>query len=187
MSRASLADVIIESARLQLKPTSESYADDVFQNFTAEVTTYMFPAPPAAIDETRQFLRRARSQVEAGTDLQVAVLLRSGEEFLGHAGLHHLQTATPELGIWIRKDEHGHGYGREAVTALADWALENLAFEYLIYPVDRRNFASRRIPESLGGRVEAEYEKLNESGVGLDLLEYRIHRDALAKNRRAEP
>jgi RimJ/RimL family protein N-acetyltransferase len=187
MSSESLTGVIIDSPRLRLVPTSESYAEDVFQNFTAEITTYMLPAPPAVVDETLQFLRKARSQVESGTDLQVVVLLKPGQEFLGHAGLHGVDTRTPELGIWIKKAEHAHGYGREAVTALADWAVDNLMFEYLKYPVDRRNVPSRRIPESLGGRIEAEYEEVNGSGFRLDLLEYRIYRDALTKRRRSGP
>jgi hypothetical protein len=54
------------------------------------------------------------------------------------------------------------------------WAMVNLDFDYLIYPVDRRNLPSRKIPESLGGSIKAEYEKTNASGAVLDILEYRI-------------
>ena len=39
--------------------------------------------------------------------------------------------------------------GKEAITALKHWADANLRYEYLAHPVDRRNGASRRIPESL--------------------------------------
>jgi RimJ/RimL family protein N-acetyltransferase len=181
---ASYADVSIATERLLLLPTHERYAGDVFPSFTAEVTTYMFPAPAQAIEETIDFLRTARASNEAGTDLQVVILHGETREFLGHGGLHHIDTPTPEIGIWIKKATHRHGFGLEAVTGLADWALANLTFDYLIYPVDRRNAPSRRIPESLGGAIAREYRQTNASGNELDLLEYRIEASVLAGRRR---
>jgi ribosomal-protein-alanine N-acetyltransferase len=73
------------------------------------------------------------------------------------------------------------------VSALARWAFENLDVRYLIYPVDRRNTASRRIPESLGGIIEAEYEKTNESGRVLDEVEYRIYPPEAQSMSRGDP
>jgi [ribosomal protein S5]-alanine N-acetyltransferase len=140
----------------------------------------MFPAPPRELDDTLAFLRDARARLEAGKELQVVILVRATGEFIGHGGIHHVDSTTPELGIWIKKGAHGHRYGREAVTALSAWALGHLTFQYLKYPVDRRNIASRRIPESLGGRVEAEYELTGAAGNLLDLVEYHIYRDDLA-------
>jgi RimJ/RimL family protein N-acetyltransferase len=180
-----LRTVSIHSERLSLVPTSEAYAHEIFAEFTPEVTAYMFPKPPEVIEETLAFLSAAREELRSGESLNVAVLARDSGEFLGCAGLHHVPSRTPELGIWIKRGAHGHGYGREAVTALAGWALANLDFDYLVYPVDRRNGASRRIPESLGGAVKAEYDKVNESGVTLDILEYRIERSALRRLLRA--
>jgi RimJ/RimL family protein N-acetyltransferase len=182
---ASLAGIQIESDRLRLLPTSEAYADVVFREFTSAITTFMSPAPASTIDETLAFFRGARAGVESGRELQVVVLLKPADEFIGHAGLHGLDTAAPELGIWIKENAHRHGYGREAVTALCAWALGHLDFEYLTYPVDRRNGPSRRIPESLGGTVAREYEETNASGTLLNLLEYRIYPEQLRGRRAA--
>ena len=178
---ARLDDLEIRSPRLRLVPSALEYAPAIFASFTAEVTKYMFPAPAREIAETEAFLRGARAATEAGTDLQVVILNGETEEFLGHGGLHHIDARTPELGIWIKTAAHGNGYGREAVTSLALWARANLNFDYLIYPVDRRNIASRRIPESLGGVIEAEYAMTNASGNELEILEYRIYPSTLAK------
>lgn len=172
---ASPAGVVIETERLRLLPTAENYAEAVFTAFTAAITTYMFPAPARNVDETRAFLRQARAATESGSDLQVVILHRQTGEFLGHGGLHHISGRTPELGIWIKQAAHGNAYGLEAVNALSGWAKENLDFDYLVYPVDRRNLPSRRIPEALGGVVAAEYRQINASGNELDLLEYRIY------------
>lgn len=172
---APLTDVIIESERLLLLPTSEDYAREVFAAFTPAIAKYMYPMPAFAIEETLAFLRSARQAILDGHDLQVVILLEEDRDFLGHAGLHHIDTRTPELGIWLKLSAYGEGYGREVVAALCEWALEELDFDYLKYPVDRRNIASRRIPESLGGKVEAEYEQTSEAGDVLDLLEYRLY------------
>ena len=168
-------DTVIESERLRLVPAAEAYAESILLEFTAEITTYMFPKPPDAIEEVLAFIARSRSEMARSEALVVAVLDKRTGEFLGHGGLHHIDSDTPELGIWLKKGAHGHRYGREAVTALAGWAQHNLPFRYLIYPVDRRNVASRKIPESLGGVIEAEYEQTGAGGQALSLLEYRMY------------
>jgi ribosomal-protein-alanine N-acetyltransferase len=174
-----LSLVTIESARLRLVPTSEAYADEIFAEFTSQITTYMFPRPADVIEETLAFLRQAQEELATGASLNVAILAQPSSEFLGHGGLHNLSSRTPELGIWIKLPAHGNGYGREAVTALSAWALSNLDFDYLVYPVDRRNLSSRRIPESLGGLIRREYSKVNASGATLDIVEYQIEPAAL--------
>ena len=168
-------DVVIETERLRLVPASEEFAETIFREFTATITEFMFPKPPVEIEETLTFIRGARERMQAGRDLECAILLKQTDEYIGGGGLHHLERDTPELGIWIKKAAHGHAYGREAVTALARWAFENLKVCHLIYPVDRQNIPSRKIPESLGGRIEAEYRFTNQSGRELNLLVYHIH------------
>jgi ribosomal-protein-alanine N-acetyltransferase len=169
-----LRSVVIESERLRLVPTSDVYAQQIFEEFTSEITTFMFPKPADTIEETLTFLKQAQKELNNGAALQVAILIKASGEFLGCGALHNLTSRRPELGIWTKVASHGTGYGREAVTALAHWALANLDFDYLIYPVDRRNVASRRIPESLGGTIEREYPKTNASGAVLDIVEYQI-------------
>ncbi len=95
--------------------------------------------------------------------------------FLGCAGLHHPNTKTPELGIWLKKSAHGQGFGKEAMTALKKWADANVTYDYILYPVDEKNTASRRIAESLGGKIAREYDEINMSGAKHHLVEYRIY------------
>ncbi|MDZ4875470.1 MAG: hypothetical protein CLLPBCKN_004866 [Chroococcidiopsis cubana SAG 39.79] len=64
---------------------------------------------------------------------------------------------TPEFGIWL-KTAHGRKYGLEAIRGIKNWAEQNLDYEYFLYPVNRANIASRKIPETLGGKVVREYE-----------------------------
>jgi ribosomal-protein-alanine N-acetyltransferase len=170
-----LRAVVIETERLRLVPMALEYAEQIFSEFTAEITRYMYPETPIRIEETREWIMKALGQINRGTDLPVAVLKKADGEFLGGAGLHRLDTDMPELGIWIKKSAHGNGYGKEAVFGLKAWADGNVGYRYLVYPVERGNPASRRIPEALGGTVSREYFSLNQGGREQDLLEYRIY------------
>ncbi len=171
----SLLDTVIETDRLRLVPTSNKYAKEVFKEFTKTVTLYMYPKPPENISETLAFINLSREKMKKGENLQMVILDKSSGEFLGHGGINALNSDIPELGIWIKSSAHGHRYGREAVRALKEWIDKNLSYKYIIYPVDKRNIASRKIAESLGGVVEDEYEKTNQQGNVLDEVEYRIY------------
>lgn len=171
-----LSDLTIETDRLRLAPTSPEFAQAIFAVFSDRVTRFMFPKPASDISETLAFIEDARRRMAKGEDYQCAILLKEGDEFIGHGGVHGLHNSSPELGIWIKEDAWAHGYGREAVFALVRWAFEEGGFESLIYPVDRRNVPSRRIPEALGGSVWKEYKVVNAAGRDLDIVEYVIAR-----------
>jgi len=172
-----LEDFIIESTNIVLKPTNLDYAEDIFRSFTPELTIYMQPKAAEKIKETIEYINGSMARNAAGGNLGLVILKKESGEFLGNAGLHHTDTKTPELGIWVKKAAHGHGYGKEAMFALKKWADDNLDYEYILYPVDHRNFASRRIPEALGGKVFREYDSIGQSGNQMHTLEYRIYKN----------
>ncbi len=167
--------VEIKTSRLKLLPTSPEFAEGMFKEFTAEVTRYMGPSPSKSIDETLEFIEDSLKSMRKGDNLQFVILNRDSEEFLGCCGLHGQgKPKTPELGIWIKSRSHGNGYGKEAIFGLKRWADENLDYEYLIYPVDRRNQASIRIPEALGGEVFKKGTTERPDSKTLDLVVYKI-------------
>lgn len=171
-----LSNVTITTERLKLVPVSKDYAEIIFKEFTPEVTTYMFPKPAETIDDTLAFITMSQEQREKGEAFNVSILHGQTGELLGGGGINHMNTNTPELGIWIKKAAHGNKYGREAVKGLKEWAEKNLQYDYLIYPVDKRNIPSRKIAESLGGVAKKEYKKINQSGNEHDMIEYWINK-----------
>lgn len=178
-----LTSLCIDGKRLRLRSMHERYAEDILREFTEEIVRYMIPVPPKNIAEALAFISRTRDGMRDCRDLAFAILKSDTEEFLGVCGFHgHDTPETPELGIWIKKDAHGNGYGREAITMLVDWAIQNIGFDYLVYPVDRANFASRRIPESLGGAIFKERKAKRMNGEFLDEVVYRISRSVLMHN-----
>ena len=167
-----LKKIHLESERLRLVPIEEKYANEIYTEFTPEVTQYMFPKPAENIEETLGFIHSALQGLEQGNNLQMVIVLKNTEEFIGCIGLHDIDTQAPEVGIWTKKSSHGHSYGFEAGTAIIQWAFDHLACDHLVYPVDRRNIASRRIPARHGGKIMKEYKKIKAKGFELDEYEY---------------
>lgn len=169
-----LLSVEIVTNRLLLKPVSMIYKEDIFREFTEEITTYMYPQPPKEVSDTESFINDSLFEIKKEQSLVLVILKRNTQEFLGCVGIHNINRRNPELGIWLKKSVHGNGYGLETINALKKWADGNLDYEVLVYPVERENIRSRRIPERLGGTIFREFDKINLSGKVLHILEFRI-------------
>jgi RimJ/RimL family protein N-acetyltransferase len=79
------------------------------------------------------------------------------------------------MGVWLKLSAHGNGYGKEAMTGIKGWANSNIEYDHILYPVADINIASRKIPESLGGKIEREYDEKGMSGNKYHCIEYRIY------------
>lgn len=167
----------IRTPRLSLRPISHELASEIFNSFDPTVARYTVPQPPERIDETVAFITRSQASKQAGSELVVSIHRLGDGEFLGVGGLHCSETpSTPELGIWLKSAAHGNGFGKEAVVGMIQWAEANLDIEYFVYPVDRQNVPSRKIPESLGGKTIAERKTPTMLGNLLDIIVFAIPR-----------
>lgn len=166
----------IFSDRLKIVPISLGYLDDVFSEITLDITKYMSVPVTGNIEDTKIWIKEKSALYKKGDDFTIAILDKKTGEFIGGGGLHHTDRKTPEFGIWIKKSAHGYKYGREAITALKNWADINLDYEYIKYPVAVKNISSRKIPESLGGVVFRKYYDRNGAGQKMLLAEYRIYK-----------
>ncbi len=175
-----LTGLEVQGQRIILKSISHGYAETIFNEFTPEITRYRMPRAAEKIDETIEFIQSSLSSMHRSSEIIFVILDASSEEFLGCCGFHGREDCqTPELGIWIKVGAHGNGYGRETIYTLCRWAVQNVEFEYAIYPVDRANTPSRRIPESLGGTIYHEAIVETMSGSHLDEVTYKIPLDEL--------
>jgi len=147
-----VADLVLASQRLTLRPFTPEDAADVFAAITPALTRFLgweAPASPAVFAEVwRDWLA-----ADAATEFHFVVRSSQTEELFGLVGLHGIGDAEPELGVWIKESAHGHGYGREAVRAVVTWASQRLDIRMFAYPVAERNVASRRLAEALNGVV----------------------------------
>lgn len=143
----------IKTERLVLRLFEASDADEAFGNITARLTEFMSWEPPATSEAFAIIWRQWLISNADGTDLHFVIRSAEAGRFLGLAGLHSARTDTAELGIWVREDCHGLGIGREAIHAIVTWASGELLMKRFVYPVAEQNIASRKIAESLGGKV----------------------------------
>ena len=173
-----LTSLCLDGDRIRLRPIDETYASGIFEEFTEKITRYMFPRPAENIEEVLGFISASVKGMEDCRELVFVILKKEGEEFLGCCGFHGKENPrTPELGIWLKKGAHGNKYGMEAINVIVHWAVKNVDFEYLRYPVDRANIPSRKIAESLGGIIYEENRVETMSGGILDEVVYKITKE----------
>lgn len=173
-NKLELGSFSIETERLLLRPVSMEYAEEIYKEFDDEITEYMSPSTPEDIADTKKFIEESTKGFLKGEEIVAVILKKNTLEYLGNGGIHHIDTKTPELGIWIKKGAHGNHYGREAIAGLKKWADMNLDYKYLKYPVAEENVSSRKIAESLGGKEVLKYPHANQKGVPLNIVEYHI-------------
>jgi RimJ/RimL family protein N-acetyltransferase len=169
-----LEKLVLKTRRLRLVPINLDFKGVILNNFTSEITKYMYPQPTGEISDTIKFIVTGMEGLKHGTNLQLVIVSKKKKEFVGCVGLHNLLSKQPEIGIWVKKEAHGNAYGLEAVNRIIKWAKKNLEYDYLKYPVDRNNGSSRRIPEFNKGIIMKEYKEKNEKGDVLDIVEYWI-------------
>ena len=64
-----LLNVEIISDRLLLKPISMEYVEEIFSEFTEEITLYTYPRAAKVISETELFINRSLEELENGISL----------------------------------------------------------------------------------------------------------------------
>lgn len=186
INKVDLTALSIDGDRVSLRSIDESYAPSIFEEFSEDITHFMLPKPAEKIEETLSFVSESVARMKEGWDLVFVILKKENEKFLGCCGFHGRgNPRTPELGIWLRKAAHGRKYGREAIRIVSHWALENLDFDYLIYPVDRENIPSRKIPESMGGIVYEKRKVKTMRGGFLDEVVFKLTKEQIRHNNKA--
>ena len=146
----SVASIAFQSARLQFAQVQVQDADELFDCISPAVAKHMSWEPPSSRAEF--YTRIARTQRDTEHEsYQFVVRRRYTHECIGKCAVDNVIAAAPEIGLWIKEDSHGFGYGTEIVNTIVDWAAEYLSKTALTYPVALGNIASLKIAEKLGG------------------------------------
>jgi [ribosomal protein S5]-alanine N-acetyltransferase len=166
-------NIIVDTDRLVLLPVSDEFKFDICNEFTSEITRFMPFLPKGNIKETEDFIACSKQELLSGKAIHFCIIKKETNEFLGCCGLHHIDTKNVEIGLWLKKSVHGNGYGTETVKVLVEVAEKNLDVEYLFYPVDKDNRASRKIPEKLGFTPARRYDTKKGETEILHIIEFR--------------
>jgi len=150
--RAAPGTVLIRSPRLRLRSFEMADAEGVFACITPAVARFMTWEPPNSFAE---FAAQRQAMLDAKDPGNLSLVIRQDDnsECLGVAALESADAPCPTLGLWLKVEAQGCGYGREVVGALVGWASHHRRAEGFHYSVAAENVRSRRIAESLGGVI----------------------------------
>ncbi|AZB19577.1 GNAT family N-acetyltransferase [Chryseobacterium indologenes] len=177
-------EIKIRTERVIMQPVRDSDINAILEHFTSEITRYMPFNPQGDREEIVNFVNESKRTLSQNTDL-VLVALDSNEDFIGCCGIHNITQESVELGLWLKKGVHGKGLGSEIITGLIEFLENHFTFEYILYPVDESNVASRKIPEKLGFIPAKRYKKYKDILTDLSIVEYRkYYEPAMMSNKK---
>jgi hypothetical protein len=157
-----------------LKSFTGDDAREAFLAATPTIARFMSWEPAPSLEAFERIWQSWVPKMRAGTDVSLAVRHKPSLEFLGTAALHNTDAIDPEVGIWIKESQHGYGYGREAIATIVAFAANDLGKQAVVYPVVEQNGPSRRLAESLGGRIVGTRTLRKVAGVEHPEVIYRI-------------
>ncbi|WP_198663593.1 GNAT family N-acetyltransferase [Jiangella endophytica] len=146
--------------RLTLRPHVEADLDELHRlHAHPDVARYMLWEPwqrGYAIERLGRRLQQT-TPVADGDSLDLAVLRSADDTYVGEVHLHVVsaEQQCAEIGFAFHPEHHGHGYAREAATAMLGLAFDPLGFRRVIGRCAAANAASAGLMERLGMRREA--------------------------------
>ena len=148
-----LATPTLHTARLRLRPFTDTDADALFTLHSDAYVLRYWDSPPWQ-DRARaeRFLTRCREVADEGTGARVAIDRVSDGAFVGWCGLTEWDPVyrSASLGYCLNESMWGHGYATEAAHAVLRWAFDTLDLNRVQSETDTRNLASARVLEKLG-------------------------------------
>lgn len=144
---------LLQTPRLDLFLFQMDDLADIYPCVTTTLTRYMTWEPAQSFAEIEQIGQKWLIAETKHTDHHFVLRNREDQQFIGLIGIHHLGTATPELGLWIREDCHNQGFAKESLLEVFRWASAHISAQYFLYPVAIENQPSRKLAEFLGGTV----------------------------------
>lgn len=110
--------------------------------------------PHRTLDDAEQMARRNRGRWLLGEDYTVGIFSPDESRLLGGTGFHlregGLETASAEIGMFIRASEAGAGLGTRVLRAMLAWGFDAWPWLRLSWICDSRNVASVRVAEKAG-------------------------------------
>jgi RimJ/RimL family protein N-acetyltransferase len=142
-------DIRIRGSRLLLRPLRPAEVDAEWQAMVDSDPMAIAQLPDEAQFKAR--LRRSGQLIDGWLDLAID---------LGGTSIGRIQTFVPptrplppgtfEMGIGLREDKRGQGYGREALALFTGWLFEHAAAEVVEAPTDPANIAMRTVFQRVG-------------------------------------
>ena len=166
--------MILETARLRLRPRTIDDADALHVNFTdPEIMRWWSDAPHTSIEQTRAMFAKARPEWRCW-----AITFKDDDPAIGFvAAGEKRQGNVTELGYFLARAQWGGGIAREAVSAVIDQLFAE-GQRRVFADTDPDNAPSRALLEKLGFKLEGYLRGEWETHIGVrDTTLYGLLRD----------
>lgn len=169
-----------ESSRLLIRAAlwgDGAAVNEAVQESIAELSPWMpWAQHIPSVEESEASLRKSRLQFLERKDIRSLLVNKETGHLVGSDGLHRIdwQVRKFEIGYWVRTSCAGQGYITEAVSAIADFAVQELQAARLEIRCDSRNTQSARVAERAGFTLEGilRNDKLDVQGALRDNMIY---------------
>ena len=185
----------IKTDRLIIRPTQTTDAriinEAILESFD-ELNFWMeWAVHKPNFEETEKYAREASENWSLKKNdepyLQLVILDKQTNEFIGATSFHHYNWEIPSLetGYWVRKSKSGNGYVTEAINAITQYAFKQLQAKRISLTCDPDNIKSKNIAERLGYTLEGKMKnhriKPENGQVGDTLIYAKYNSDDLPK------
>lgn len=149
-----------ESKRLIIR--APKYGDgaasyEAVQESMEELRPWMpFANSKLTMEDSEINIRQAHLKFLDRTDLRLLLFSKENGQFVGSSGLHRIDWDVRkfEIGYWLRSSYAGQGYMSEAVNAVTQFAIHELAANRIEIHCDARNIKSAKVAERNGFVLE---------------------------------
>jgi [ribosomal protein S5]-alanine N-acetyltransferase len=147
----------IKASRVRLRHLEESDTDALFEIFSDREALRFWSTPPfKERADAEKLLVEIHDNFRQKELFQWGIALAASDEIIGTSTLFRLddQSRRVEIGYILNRRFWGRGYINEALTALVEFAFEQMNLHRIEADIDPRNRASRRVVERLGFQRE---------------------------------
>lgn len=168
------ADINIVSDRLIVRSITN---DDVQELYSLLMASYKHLTPWIDISpklKLKELQKTTKIFIEeASINKFVMLVIINNGKIIGQVSLQN-NKENVEIGYWIGKDYINNGFMTETVSIIIDYIWNETSFDKILIICDKKNIASRRIPEKLNfnisqklpqldGSIHIHYEKLKKT------------------------
>lgn len=136
----------IDSERLSLNLVSVEWLDEIFEENKGNVKKYFVEFKEKC--EVQTWINENRRLFENGQKMEMVILNKKDNQFTGMVSLHNM-SIQPEIGIWIKEEAQGQGFGSEAINIISNWYKNKFGKDEKIkYLVETKNTRSIKLAKS---------------------------------------
>ncbi len=137
------------------EPGDGALLHEAIRNSYEHLRTFMpWATPDYSLEMAERFCRRSRAEYLLAQNFTLGVFSPDGRRVLAGTGYHlregNLSTQNAEIGMWVRADSAGRGFGTRLLVAVFDWGFTAWPWLRLSWRCDTRNTASARVAEKAG-------------------------------------